>query len=142
MFHYYLPVALIVTANLIYQNATKIMPAQINPFLSLTLAYLIAAICSTAVFFLYGPSEPIQSQIRHMNWAPFALGLSIVLLEYGYIALYRSGWNISIGPLVCNIILSLLLILVGLFVYRESITLVKIAGVGLCLAGLLLITKN
>nr|WP_315023425.1 hypothetical protein [uncultured Aminipila sp.] len=75
--------------------------------------------------------------MKYLNWAPFALGVSIVLLEFGFVMLYRVGWNISIGPLVCNIILAILLMIIGYVFYKEGITLTQAAGIGL-----ILITKK
>ena len=142
MLKLYFPVLLIVSANLIYQNSLKAMPNQINTFFGLTLAYMIATILSVTIFFISGNSEPIQMQMKNLNWAPLALGGAIVLLEYGFVMLYRVGWSISVGPLVCNIILAILLIIIGFVFYREYITLAKLAGIGLCLVGLVLITKK
>nr|WP_315023399.1 hypothetical protein [uncultured Aminipila sp.] len=142
MMRYYLPVMIIVGANLIYQNSAKAMPSQVNTFFGLTFTYLVAAILSATVFFIGGNSESIQMQVKCLNWAPFALGVSVVLLEFGFVMLYRVGWNISTGPLVCNIILAILLIVIGYIFYKESITFTKVAGIALCLIGLVLITKK
>lgn len=69
------------------------------------------------------------------------LGVAIVGLEFGYIMAYRAGWNISVGSLVANIILAIVLIPVGIFFYKEGFDLNKVFGVILCLAGLILINK-
>lgn len=142
MIRYYFPVILIVGANLIYQNSAKAMPGQLNTFLGLTFTYIIAALLSAVIFFIGGSSEPIEMQIKSLNWAPFALGISIVLLEFGFVMLYRVGWNISVGPLVCNIILAILLLIIGYVFYKEGLTLNKVAGMGLCLVGLILLTRK
>lgn len=142
MIRYYFPVILIVGANLIYQNSAKAMPGQLNTFLGLTFTYIIAALLSAAIFFIGGCSQPIEMQIKSLNWAPFALGVSIVLLEFGFVMLYRVGWNISVGPLVCNIILAILLLIIGYVFYKEGLTLNKVAGMGLCLVGLILLTRK
>lgn len=67
--------------------------------------------------------------------------MTIVCLEVGNILLYRSGWNISIASLVCNLGLAVLLIAVGLIFYKEQISARQVAGIVLCLAGLVLINK-
>ena len=46
-----------------------------------------------------------------------------------------------IGSLVSNIALAVLLILIGVLLYKESINIQKIIGIGLCLTGLILINK-
>jgi len=49
-------------------------------------------------------------------------GITIVGLEVGFIQMYRAGWNISIGSLVANIILAVVLIIVGLLIYKDNIS--------------------
>ena len=115
--YYYLPVAVIIVANIFYNLCTKSMPVKANPFFCLVITYLIAA------FFA------------------FVLGVSLVALEFGYILLYRVGWNISIGSLVCNIILAIILLGIGLLVYREMLSARQVFGVLLCIAGLFFINK-
>ena len=76
----------------------------------------------------------ISQEVPLLNWAPFVLGVSLVALEFGYILLYRVGWNISIGSLVCNIILAIILFGIGLLVYREMLSARQVFGVLLCIA--------
>ena len=70
------------------------------------------------------------------------LGFCIVGLEFGYIMVYRSGWNISIGSLVSNIILALALIPVGIIFYKEGFNINKMIGIGLCIIGLIFVNKR
>ena len=55
--------------------------------------------------------------------------------------MYKAGWNINSGHLVHSSILVVLLVFVGYLLYQEQITLSKLAGIGLCLAGLFLINR-
>lgn len=75
------------------------------------------------------------------NWDAVALGFSVVALEFGYIYIYRVGWNVSIGSLVANISLACVLLIVGVFMYKENISFHQILGMALCAIGLLLVTK-
>lgn len=69
------------------------------------------------------------------------MGLAIVGLEFGYINLYRAGWNISTGSLVANVSLAIILIFVGVLLYHEQITRNQMIGIGLCLLGILFLNK-
>ena len=84
-------------------------------------------------------SRCLSQEVPLLNWAPFVLGISLVALEFGYILLYRVGWNISVGSLVCNIILAIILLAIGLLFYRELLSIRQIFGVLLCIAGLFFI---
>ena len=76
-----------------------------------------------------------------MNWTTFVLGLAIVGLEAGSIYMYKAGWNINTGYIVKAMILSIALIIVGYFLYKESFSVTKAAGIVMCLFGLFLINK-
>ena len=70
------------------------------------------------------------------------LGLTIIGLEFGYIMAYRAGWNISVGSLVANILLALMLIPIGIIFYKERFELTKVLGSVFCIIGLVLINKK
>ena len=80
--------------------------------------------------------------VKELNWTSIVLGVSIVGHEFGYLMAYRAGWKISVGSLVADIILTLMLIPVGIFFYQEGFALNKTVGVVLCVIGLILLNKN
>ena len=49
---------------------------------------------------------------------------------------YRAGWQVSVGSLVANIALAVILVFVGALFYQEKITGFQAVGILLCLAGL------
>lgn len=135
----YLPIILIVASNVFYHICSKETPAQINPFASLTVTYAVGLLTSLLLFWLTGKGSSLIAEYRHVNWAVVVFGLSIVGLEAGYIAMYKAGWNISTGSLIASVLLAIALIVVGALLYKEAITLRKLAGVLICLVGLYLI---
>ena len=141
MVKYYFPVALIVVANTLYQICAKSVPRQLNPMISIVVTYVIGATFALVLFFLTDPAKDIGAQLKVVNWAPIVLGFLIVGLEFGFIMLYRVGWNINLGSLVCNIALAVILIAVGYFLYKEHLTLSQFTGIALCIAGLVFINK-
>ena len=141
MLYMILPVAIVVISNVFYNLCTKYTPEQANPFLSLTVTYIVAAIISFSAFCITGQLQNIGTEIAKLNRFSFILGLSIVGLEVGYIYMYRAGWKISTSSLVANISLACILLLIGMLLFKEHITLKQIIGVGVCLFGLFLITK-
>lgn len=138
---YYLPIILIVTANVFYNICTKSTPTTANPFLSLLVTYLVAALLTFILMITNGLDEGLVQSFKRLNWTSFALGISVVALEFGYISAYRAGWNISLGSLVANISLAILLIPVGLLFYKEVLTTNHLVGIALCLAGLFFINR-
>ena len=137
----YWPIALAVVADVAYQVASKQTPATMNPFASLTLAYLVGAVASAALYFVTSSGGNIFGEWKLANWTTIVLGLAIVGLEAGSIYMFRAGWDVSVGPMVKNAIIAIALLALGFLVYKEPVTGTKVAGIGLCLAGLWLINR-
>ena len=134
----FLPIVLIVCSNLVYNIATKATPSDANAAASLVVTYVAAAVCALLMMrFQTGSFSP--ENFKGVNWTAILLAISIVCLEVGYILAYRAGWNISVCSLIANIALAVLLVIVGVLFYRESIGPRQIGGMVLCLGGLLLL---
>lgn len=132
------PIALVVGVNVFYHITTKSTPEGVNPFASLTITYLVGAVLSVAAFYLMG-SRGFIGELGKTNWTAWALGAIIVGLEFGTICVYRAGWRISVASLIMNITLACMLLLVGLLIYHETVTLRQGLGVLVCLVGIYLV---
>ena len=136
MFHYIWPIALVVLSNIVYQICAKSAPGDMDPLASLTVTYLVGALASGALYFLLHRGGNLFREYRALNWAPFVLVVVIVGLEVGFIYAYRAGWQISRAQIVQSAVLAVCLVFVGALLYREHITWTKLAGVAICLVGL------
>ena len=141
MWNYIWPVFLILGSNIAYNLMTKSTPAQVNPFASLTVTYLVAAVFSF-ILLLFSSSGHPMADFREVNWTGVVLGMAIVGLELGYICLYRAGWNISVGSLVANVLLAACLLVIGLVVFKEAVGVKQMLGIAVCLCGLVLINMK
>ena len=139
MFAYIWPIGLVVVSNVIYQICAKSVPAGINPLASLTITYLVGAVLSGVLFFSLNRKGNLIHEYGKLNWAPFVLGIVIVGLEIGWIYAYKAGWQVSMGFIVQSAFLAVVLVFVGYLLYHEALTWNKLVGVGICLAGLVLI---
>ncbi len=139
MFHYIWPISLVVFSNVVYQICAKSVPHNVNPFASVTVTYLVGAVCSALMFFLMDSQGNFVKEITKMNWAPYVLGLAIVGLEVGFIHAYKAGWQVSTASVVQSAFLAVALIFVGLLLYHEALSWNKILGVLICLVGLVFI---
>lgn len=137
---YYLSVGLTVVSNVLYHVFLKVTPTSVNPLLSLTVTYLTAAAVTAALLvFFPGREVSLVAGLKELNWATYALGAAIVGLEVGFLLAYRAGWNISLAGLVSSTAVAVLLIPVGLAIFKEGLSAMQLAGIGLCLAGLALV---
>ena len=114
MWNYIWPLGLVIVSNTVYHLCTKESPANVSPFATLTVTYLIGAIVCAILNFVLNPGESLWKDITKMNWAPFVLGIVIVGLETGWIYAYKAGWQVSEGYIVQSAILAIVLLTVVL----------------------------
>lgn len=139
MFAYIWPLVLVVLSNTLYQICTKSVPSNMSPLASLTITYGVGMVFSLIMFLVLTKNPDLIGEYKKVNWAPIALGLSVVGLEVGFIYMYKAGWPVSIAQIVPSVLLAVLLVFIGAIFYKEHITWNKIVGVLVCLAGLGLI---
>ncbi len=139
MLKMFFPIALVIMSNVLYNIAAKSTPENANAFLSLSVTYTVAALLTFAVFFLFSGRGSVSQEIKSLNWASVALAFSIAPLEFGYILVYRAGWKVSTASLTANIGLACILLIVGLLLYKEAISVRQFIGMAVCAAGLFLI---
>ena len=142
MFMYIFSIFLVVSSNILYHVCQKSTPQKANPFAALLVTYLTAAFLTLIAMQFYKTDKGFFQSFKDLNWTSIVLGFSVIGLEFGYLMAYRAGWNISVGSLVVNIILAILLIPIGILFYREGFGLSKILGSVLCIAGLILINRK
>lgn len=136
------PIAMIVVSNTLYNICAKSVPGEADSFAALCVTYLTAAGASVALFFLANSNRHLLAELGKVNWVSLVLGIVIVGLEFGYVAAYRAGWQVSTCSLTANITLACVLVAVGAVLYRESISLRQLAGIAVCGAGLFLISGH
>ncbi len=139
---YIFSIIIIVVSNIMYNICSKSIPGKANPFSSLIITYLTAAIISIVAFKFYKHDKGFFQSFEDLNWASIVLGISIVGLEFGYVMAYRVGWNISMGSLVANILLALMLIPIGILFFKEGFGINKVLGIVLCIIGLIFMNKK
>ena len=137
----YWPIALAVCSEVVYQICARSTPQTLNPFASLTITYLIGAAVSAVIYFIMSKGGNILHEWGQANWTMLILGIAIVGLEAGAIYMYRVGWSVNTGYIVKASFIALALIIVGYLIYKEQVTLTKIAGVAVCMVGLFLINR-
>ncbi len=135
------PILIVVGSNTVYNIMTKSTPKEVNPFVSLALTYLVAAVSCITVFLITAKDKNIITELSKTNFTAWALGFAIVGLEVGYIFIYRAGWKVGSASLVANISLAVILLIVGMVLYKEIISVKQLVGMAVCGLGLWLIAK-
>ncbi|MBQ2677541.1 MAG: EamA family transporter [Firmicutes bacterium] len=139
-FGYFLPVIIVVVANVLYDVVAKSVPEDINTFVGLMITHFTLIIINGAIYFVGHGFSDVANQFSMVNWAVIAFAITMVGLDAGYILLYRAGWNISLGTLVCNISLAIAMLIIGGTAFNELVTWLQIVSVVVCAVGLVLIS--
>jgi drug/metabolite transporter (DMT)-like permease len=131
-----------IAATVAYHVVLKLTPPGVNPFLSLMVTYGAVTLLF-AIALAFGPGTfDWRQELRALNWTALALAAAIVALDLGFLFLYRSGYDISLGALVTQSTAAMLLLVLGVLVFREQLSAANALGVALCLAGLWLVNKR
>ncbi len=137
----FIPIAVAVLANVFYHVASKSISPEQNAFMGLVVNYATALLASAILFFLT-PHEKILIEATKTNWACVLMGLSITGVEAAFIMIYRSGGELSTASLIVNILIALAMLIVGGIFYHEQISLQKIFGAILCIAGVIILSLH
>lgn len=138
MFLFYFSITLAICSSALYHFVAKSTPANINFTVSLLVTYGVAFLVTLLTFFFF-PTKNVVAEFRNLNWASIGLAIAIVGIEFGFLLTYRAGWNLGIAAVLVNVIASLILVPVAIFVFKDKISWVNIAGILVCLAGLVML---
>jgi multidrug transporter EmrE-like cation transporter len=90
-------------------------------------------------FFFFPTQNGITAELKKLNWASIGLAIAVVGIEFGFLLVYRSGWNLGIAAVLTNVVASLILLPVAIFFFKDRISWVNIVGILVCLVGLVML---
>jgi len=139
---FWLSAAITVASGVGYHIAQRSFPHDVPPFVLLMPAYLISFV-ATAVLVVVTPARvQMLNALRRPHWASILLGLIIVGLEAGFLLMYRSGWKVGVVPIFTNTLVIMVLIPVGLLLFKESISVRQMVGIGLAIVAIYLMATG
>jgi multidrug transporter EmrE-like cation transporter len=139
MFIFYFSITLAILSSALYHFSAKSTPVNINFAISLVITYAVALIITIVSTFFFPAPNGIVAELKQLNWASFLMALAIVGIEFGFLMVYRSGWNLGIAAVVVNVVASLILLPVAIFLFKDKISWVNVIGIFVCLAGLVML---
>lgn len=141
---YYISIIIIVVSNVFYHLASKEVPGNTNPFFFVMVSYVVGFVLALTAFIVTAGQgdliSAVKEQSRLVNWTFLVLGISVIGLEIGNVLMYRAGWDISKGALFTNILFALILVSIGVVVFKEDFSTRHAAGLISCLIGMYLLT--
>ncbi len=139
---FYLPIALTVGGSLLYHFSQKSIPKTANPLFALILAYVVSIIACVICVFLYSTDKPFLSTVKGSNWAVIGVGIGAAAIEVGFLLAYRVGWNISVAAITTSIAVTVLLIPIGIVMFKERLSVWNVLGIAFCVLGLVLVSQK
>ena len=136
---FYFSITLAICSSALYHFVAKSTPSNVNFTVSLLVTYVIAFIVTLFTFFFFPAKNGIAAELKQLNWASIGLAVAIVGIEFGFLLTYRAGWNLGIAAVLVNVVASLILVPVAIFVFKDEISWVNILGILVCLAGLVML---
>lgn len=135
-----LPLLVALGGVVLYHLSQKSVGGDAAPFVVVGLAYAVGLAACLAVVLASG--TPMGETLRSA-WRPaVGIGLVALTIEVGFLLAYRAGWPLSSAGLLVNVAAALVLLVVGLAVFREALTVQQWIGVAACVVGLVLISSR
>ena len=139
MFLFYFSITLAICSSALYHFVAKSTPSNVNFTVSLLVTYAIAFVVTLFGFIFLPARNGVIAELRQLNWASVGLAIGVVGIEFGFLLMYRSGWNLGIAAVIVTVTASLILVPVAIFVFKDKISWVNVLGILVCLAGLVML---
>ena len=120
MFLFYFSITLTICSSALYHFVAKSTPSNVNFTVSLLVTYAVAFVVTLFGFFFFPATDGVAVELRKLNWASIGLAIAVVGIEFGFLLVYRSGWNLGIAAVVTNVIASLILVPVAICCSRTK----------------------
>ena len=137
-----LAMAIAITGQVLYHFMQKQVAPGAHPVLALIAFYLGAAVLSLPLFLLFPLQAPLAQAVGGLGGAVWGVAVSIVLIELGFLLAYRAGGTLSSAFVLSAAVVTAALLIVGMMVFKEAVSLKQFAGLVLCLAGIWLLSGN
>lgn len=139
MFIFYFSITLAIASSALYHFSAKSTPPNVNFPISLIVTYAVAIVVTVLIAFFFPAKNGLAVELKQLNWASFLLAVAIVGIEFGFLLVYRSGWNLGIAAVLVNVVASLILVPVAIFIFKDKLNWINIAGILVCLVGLVML---
>ena len=139
MFLFYFSITLAIVSSALYHFTAKSTPSNVNFTVSLLVTYSVAFAVVLLTFIFFPIKNGLSFELKQLNWASIGLAIAIVGIEFGFLLTYRSGWNLGIAAVLVNVVASLILVPVAIFVFKDKLNWVNVVGILVCLVGLVML---
>jgi drug/metabolite transporter (DMT)-like permease len=139
----WMSLGLVVAALTCYHLAQRSTPHAGGPIALFAFVYGISTLIMVLAVALTGPTQGIhQVKAYTTHWAPWLLVAAVNGIELGFYAMYRAGWNISTASITAQSIVATILVVLGVAVLHERLTVTRVLGLVMCVGGAALVAAR
>lgn len=136
---YYFSAGIAIIGTVGYHNLVKKIPHSIDPMVSIIGIYFGVLLLGLLLIpFIYSGGR-IMDSVHQLGWVQFGIAACILVMELGFILMYRNGWDLSVGNVVTGVFINLALMGIGVLFLHERLSLINMVGVFVCIAGVSMI---
>lgn len=137
---FYLSAFIAVLGAVGYQYFIKLVPPTLNPMISVMGCYLTVLGMGVVLLIFFPAQGGPLVHIRQLNWIQVVLAVTVIMIEIGFLLMYRYGWNLSTGNLVTGVFANVILLGLGLVLLGEKVSPINALGIILSIVGVALIS--
>src|SRR5215208_8143579 len=129
MFLFYFSITLAICSSALYHFIAKSTPLNVNFTVSLLVTYAVAFVVVLLTFVFFPIKNGLVFELKQLNWASIGLAIAVVGIEFGFLLTYRAGWHLGIAAVLVNVVASLILVPVAIFIFKDKISWINILGI-------------
>jgi len=137
---FYISAGVAIVGAVGYQYFVKRVPVSLNPIVSVIGMYVAVLAFGVILLPLFPADGGLRHHFRQLSWIQLALAVSVIMIELGFLMMYRYGWNLSTGNLVTGVVINIILVGLSVALLGEKVNLVNAIGVAFCILGVALIS--
>jgi len=137
---FYISACVAIVGAVGYQYFVKQVPGSLNPIVSVIGMYVVVLALSVILLPLFPAEGGLRHHFRQLSWIQIALAVSVIMIELGFLLMYRYGWSLGTGNLVTGVFINLILIGLGVTLLGEKVNLFNAIGIAFCILGVALIS--
>lgn len=137
---FYISACVAIAGAVGYQYFVKRVPVSLNPIVSVIGMYVAVLALGVILLPLFPADGGLVHHFRQLSWIQLALAVSVMMIELGFLMMYRYGWNLSTGNLVTGVVINLILVGLGVTLLGEKVSIVNAIGIAFCILGVALIS--
>ncbi|WP_295479386.1 hypothetical protein [uncultured Pseudomonas sp.] len=122
-----------------YHLLMKKIPENVNPLVSILGIYVAIVILSSLMLPFFIGNGTLLASLKQMSWIQVGIAGCILMMEIGFLLMYRSGWDLSTGNIVTGVAINIALGFIGVVFLKEGLSVLNVCGVLLCITGVALI---